>query len=111
MSAPAYCAAKAGLSNAAMSLRGRLRAWPHVLVNETFLPLVDTDMTAGRGRGKISSEAAATAILRGLDRRQAETWVGQTRILRLLWRLSPSRTRRLLLGPPPPVAAMPSATP
>ena len=97
VSAPAYCAAKAALRNATVSLRGSTRGLPDLLVNETYLPLVDTDMTKGRGRGKISAEAAANAILEGLSRRQTETWVGQTRLLRLLWRLAPSRTSRMLL--------------
>ncbi len=98
VSAPAYCAAKAALRNATVSLRGSTRGLTDLLVNETYLPLVDTDMTKGRGRSKISAEAAASAILNGLRRRQTETWVGQTRLLRLLWRLAPSQTSRLLLG-------------
>jgi uncharacterized oxidoreductase len=111
MTAPAYCAAKAGLSNATLALRGCARDWPHVLVSEVFLPLVDTEMTAGRGSGKIPAKAAAAAILRGLHRRRAETWVGRTRLLWLLWRLSPARTRRLLLGTDAPGQALPGAGP
>jgi uncharacterized oxidoreductase len=58
-SAPVYCAAKAGLRSFTKSLRYQERARaPHVRVVEVLPPLVDTDMTRGRGRGKMSREPA-----------------------------------------------------
>ncbi|WP_168192179.1 SDR family NAD(P)-dependent oxidoreductase [Pararhodobacter marinus] len=104
MAAPAYCAAKAGLGNLSVALRGQARNWPGLLIAEAILPLVETDMTRGRGSGKISAEQAAAAILRGLEHRKTRIWIGKTRIVRLLGRVAPGLTSRLLLGqlPPPP---------
>ncbi|WP_373354128.1 SDR family NAD(P)-dependent oxidoreductase [Pseudoroseicyclus sp. CXY001] len=97
----AYCAAKAGLGNATHALRARAREWPDLLVSEALLPLVATDMTAGRGRGKISAEAAAEGILRGIDRRRETIRIGGARALHGIWRLSPGVARRMLSGPGP----------
>ncbi|MBR0555540.1 SDR family NAD(P)-dependent oxidoreductase [Ciceribacter sp. L1K23] len=101
VAAPAYCAAKAGLGNTTIALRGRARAWPNVLVSEAFLPLVDTEMTSGRGRGKIDAKVAAAAILDGLNGGKSEMWIGKARILRLINRLAPGVARHLLLGSVP----------
>ncbi|MEM9861526.1 MAG: hypothetical protein AAF938_07920 [Myxococcota bacterium] len=46
-------------------------------------------MTQGRGRGKISAEAAAAEIVRGLRRGRDEVFVGKAKILRVLVALSP----------------------
>ena len=52
-SSPVYCANKAGLRSFAKSLRAQLRnAQWNIEVTEALPPLVDTDMTRGRGRGK-----------------------------------------------------------
>ncbi|WP_171015794.1 SDR family NAD(P)-dependent oxidoreductase [Devosia sp. FKR38] len=100
LSAGAYCPAKAGLANATIALRALARRQTDCLVSQVVLPLVDTDMTVGRGSGKISAQKAASAILDGLRRRRAEIWVGQVRMLRLLQRLAPGATSRMLLGVP-----------
>ncbi len=100
-SAPAYCAAKAGLSNATFALRERARAWPGLLVSEVLLPLVDTDMTAGRGRRKISAAQAAAGILDGIARRRTATTIGGARVLYAIWRLSPGLARMVLRGAHP----------
>lgn len=100
-SAPAYCAAKAGLSNATFALRERARTWPGLLVSEVLLPLVDTDMTAGRGRRKISAAQAAAGILDGIARRRTATRIGGARVLYAIWRLSPGLARMVLRGAHP----------
>ena len=102
LSAGAYCPAKAGLANATIALRALAQRQPDCLVSQVVLPLVDTDMTQGRGSGKISADAAASAILDGLRRSRSEIWVGQVRVLRLLRRLAPGVTSRMLLGEPAP---------
>ena len=98
ITAPAYCAAKAGLANMSIALRGQARAAPGLLVCEAILPLVETDMTRGRGTGKITPAAAAEAILRALAHRRTRVWIGKTRILALLGRVAPGIASRLLLG-------------
>jgi uncharacterized oxidoreductase len=51
--APVYCGTKAGLHIFTKSLRYQLQ---HVKVFELISPLVDTPMTAGRGKGKITPD-------------------------------------------------------
>jgi uncharacterized oxidoreductase len=92
-----YSATKAGLSSFTTSLRWQLAA-SQLLVSEVVLPLVDTPMTAGRGRGKISPEAAADAILAGIDARRPMIRVGAARALPLIVALAPWLGRRLLRG-------------
>lgn len=82
-SAPVYCAAKAGLRSFTRALRWQLSGGG-VRVVEVLPPLVDTAMTAGRGRGKISPEAAA-----------AEIFVGKAKLLRLITRLAPRLGERI----------------
>ncbi|MEY4984387.1 MAG: hypothetical protein RIR62_2653 [Pseudomonadota bacterium] len=84
-----YCAAKAGLSSLTTSLRWQVEG-QGITVAEVVLPLVDTPMTAGRGRGKITAERAAQDILRGLDRGQATIRIGKAWLLPLVARLAPS---------------------
>lgn len=93
-SAPVYGAAKAGLRSFSRALRWQL-AGGVVRVVEVLPPLVDTAMTAGRGRGKISPEAAAAEIVAGLRRGRDEIFVGRTKLLRLITRLSPRLAERI----------------
>jgi uncharacterized oxidoreductase len=96
-SAPVYCATKAGVRTFTRALRYQCEdGAPHVQVTEIVLPLVDTDMTRGRGTGKISASAAATAAIDGIRRGSAEVYVGKARLLPALMRLSPSLAFRTL---------------
>ncbi|EDM76603.1 short-chain dehydrogenase/reductase SDR [Plesiocystis pacifica SIR-1] len=89
-SAPVYCATKAGLRAFTRTLRWQLAdAAPGVRVVEVLPPLVDTAMTRGRGRGKLSPAAVAEAIVRGLRAERSEIHVGKSTLLRALVRLSP----------------------
>ncbi|MFE9789311.1 SDR family NAD(P)-dependent oxidoreductase [Nocardia salmonicida] len=97
-SAPAYCAAKAGLIAATTSLRYQLAVdAPTVRIVDAMLPLVDTAMTAGRGRRKISPDAAASAVLAGLRKRHVRRIrVGQVGILLGMQRISPALAARVV---------------
>ncbi len=97
--APVYCAAKAGLRSFSRTLGYQFDASNAPLTShEVLLPLVDTPMTAGRGAGKIPAGQAARALLEGVGRGHAEVYVGKTRLLRVLMRLSPALTRRIMRG-------------
>lgn len=62
-SSPVYCATKAGVRSFTRALRYQCEdKLPHVRVVEALPPLVDTDMTRGRGRGKMSPEACAAQV-------------------------------------------------
>lgn len=96
-SAPAYCATKSAVRTFTRALRYQCedRA-PHVRVTEVVLPLVDTDMTRGRGQGKITAAAAARAVVAGIRRGSPEILVGRAKLLPTLLRLSPSLAHRAL---------------
>jgi uncharacterized oxidoreductase len=96
-SAPVYCATKSFVHGFARSLRYQCEdGAPHVHVVEAILPLVDTPMTAGRGRGKLSPKAAARELLEALERRTAEANIGKVKLLRLIQRVSPRLADRIL---------------
>ncbi len=97
-SSPVYCANKAGLRSFAKSLRAQLRhaKWP-IGVTEALPPLVDTDMTRGRGRGKISPQAAASQILRGIESGKSEIYVGASALLRVISRISPALAEAIMI--------------
>lgn len=84
-----YCASKAALHSLTRSLRYQTEG-SDVRVIEAILPLVDTPMTAGRGSGKLSAEAAAAAIIAGIKRGQNDFYIGKARLLPLLGRIAPA---------------------
>ena len=94
-SAPVYSASKAGLASFTQSLRVQLRS-QGVHVVEAVPPLVDTDMTSGRGKGKISPEAMADAILMGIAKQRQTVAPGLSRRVLILNRLLPELVRRIL---------------
>lgn len=96
-SSPVYCATKAGLRSFTRALRYQCEdALPHVHVVEALPPLVDTAMTHGRGRGKISPEACAAEIVAGLKAGRREIHVGKAKLLRAVMRLSPALGYRIM---------------
>lgn len=84
-----YCATKAGLHNFSRSFRYQLEE-TNVDVFEAILPIVDTPMTEGRGKGKISAAKAASAIISGIEKGKEEIYVGKSRLIPMLARISPS---------------------
>jgi uncharacterized oxidoreductase len=97
-SSPVYCASKAGLRSFAKALRGQLQMkhWP-VKVVEALPPIVDTDMTRGRGSRKMSATDAAQQILAGLEKGKSEIYVGASKLLKVILRISPSLGERIML--------------
>jgi len=97
MSSPVYCGAKAGVRSFTAALRYQCEArLPQVRVVEALPPIVDTAMTEGRGRGKISPEACAAQIFAGLKAGRREIDVGKTRLLRAILRVSPALGHRIM---------------
>jgi uncharacterized oxidoreductase len=95
-SSPVYCAGKAGLRSFAKSLRAQLAA-SGVRVTEALPPMVDTDMTRGRGRRKMAPEAVAKAIMAGIESGRDEIYIGAARVLRWVMRLSPRAGEALMI--------------
>jgi uncharacterized oxidoreductase len=96
-SSPVYCATKAGVRSFTRALRYQCEdRLPSVRVVEALPPLVDTAMTRGRGRGKISPLDCAAQILAGLKAGEREIYVGKARLLRAILRVSPAFGYRIM---------------
>ena len=96
-SAPVYCGSKAAVRTFTRALRYQCEDQaPHIRVVDAVLPMVDTDMTRRRGRGKISPERAAASIVEGLRRGRVGIYVGKSALLRRLMGLAPSLAYRTL---------------
>lgn len=95
--APVYSATKAGLRSFTRSLRYQCRRQaPHIRIGEIVMALVDTDMTRGRGSGKITAPQAAASIVKALETDAEEIWVSKARLLRFINRFSPATAARIL---------------
>ena len=98
-SAPIYCATKAALHSFSKALRYQLEDHcPSVKLFEVLPPMVDTAMTAGRGRpkDKITPEQVATETLAGMRRDRHEIPVGKTRLLGWVNRAAPRLAEKIL---------------
>ena len=87
-SAPIYGASKAALHNASKSLRYQLKG-TSVKIFEIIPPLVDTPMTEGRGKGKLSTREVVDEFMGNFKRNRYESSIGKTKWLRLIGRIFP----------------------
>lgn len=94
-SAPVYCATKAGVRAFTRALRYQLRG-TNVRVIELLPPLVDTEMTRGRGTNKASPRAVAEEAMAGITTGSDEIRAGKTKLLFAVHRLSPALAARIL---------------
>jgi uncharacterized oxidoreductase len=90
-----YCASKAALHNFTKALRWQLEG-TSVRVFEVIPPLVETAMTTGRGKGKISSAQLAEEFWEGFKADRYEMLIGKTKLLKLVNRLAPSVAERIM---------------
>jgi uncharacterized oxidoreductase len=90
-----YCATKAALRSLGFSLRYQLKA-TRIHITQVYLPLVDTEMTRGRGSGKITATTAADSIINAIEREESEVYVGKTKILVGLLQIFPWLARRIM---------------
>ena len=93
---PVYCATKAGLRSFTQAMRYNLRD-TNVRLVEALPPVVETALTAERGKGKMSAKECARQIVVAIEGNHAEANVGQTKILRAVYSISPSLARRIML--------------
>lgn len=87
-SSAVYCATKGGLNIFSQSLAHQLED-TNVAVKQVFLPLIDTAMTKGRGKAKLSVERAVSEIIKGLSAPGCVIDIGKVNLLRIVQRLSP----------------------
>ncbi|RMF23082.1 MAG: SDR family NAD(P)-dependent oxidoreductase [Cyanobacteria bacterium J083] len=98
-SAPIYCATKAALHSFSQSLRYQMEDnATNIKVFEAILPLVDTDMTRGRGKGKISPKQVAQEVITALSQDNYEIHVGKVKLLVWINRFAPWLAQRILRG-------------
>ena len=93
MQAPVYCGTKAGIHIFSQSLRYQLQT---IKVFEMIPPLVDTEMTKGRGKGKISAEQVAEEFIKAFSKNQYEINIGKVKLLKLINRISPKLAQRIM---------------
>lgn len=86
--AAAYSATKAGLRLFTHAMRLQMPG-PAVRLVEAVMPLVDTPMTAGRGRSKLPAAEAARQLIDGVQAGRQQVYVGQARWLPVLQRWAP----------------------
>jgi short-subunit dehydrogenase involved in D-alanine esterification of teichoic acids len=94
-SAPVYCGSKAGLRIATKALRWQLET-TSIKVFEIIAPLVDTPMTQGRGKGKISPQALVDEFWHDFTRDRYEMRIGKTKLLFFLQRWFPLVAEKIL---------------
>ncbi|WP_044500956.1 SDR family oxidoreductase [Nostoc sp. PCC 7107] len=94
-SAPVYCGSKAGLHIATKALRWQLET-TSIKVFEIIAPLVDTPMTQGRGKGKISPDTLVDEFWRNFTRDRYEMQIGKTKLLFFLNRWFPQIAEKIL---------------
>lgn len=85
--APVYCGTKAGIHIFSKALRYQLE---HPKVFEIIPPLVDTQMTSGRGKGKITPEQLAEEFIAAFRKDKFEVSIGKVKLLKFIKRLSPA---------------------
>ncbi len=87
-SAPVYCATKAGLHNLSRALRYQLKE-TSVKVFEIIPPLVDTPMTEGRGKNKLSPKALVDEFMIAFKKNRFQIFIDKAKWLRLIGRIAP----------------------
>ncbi|WP_414752976.1 SDR family oxidoreductase [Anabaena sp. CCY 9910] len=94
-SAPVYCGSKAGIHIATKALRWQLET-TSIKVFEIIAPLVDTPMTQGRGKGKISPDALVNEFWHDFISDRYEMRIGKTKLLFFLQRWFPQMAEKIL---------------
>ncbi len=95
MQAPVYCGTKAGIHIFSKSLRYQL---DKVKVFEIIPALVDTEMTAGRGKGKISPQQLADEFIRAFKKNLYEVSIGKVKLLKIINRIGPRLADKIMKG-------------
>ncbi|MEY4953158.1 MAG: hypothetical protein RL299_1582 [Pseudomonadota bacterium] len=93
---PVYCASKAGLRSYTLAIRAQLKG-TGIKVVEALPPLVDTQMTAGRGSNKMSAAECARQIVSGMESGKETINVGMVKILQLVHSISPALARSIMI--------------
>lgn len=93
--APVYCGTKAAIHIFTKALRYQL---DKVKVFEIIPPIVDTAMTAGRGKGKIPPQKLVDEFIKAFKNDSYEVNIGKVKLLRIINRISPGIADRIMKG-------------
>lgn len=93
---PVYCATKAALRSYTQAIRAQL-ADTSITVIEALPPVVDTQMTAGRGNRKMPADECARQIIAALEEGREEANVGMVKLLKAVHSASPALARKVML--------------
>jgi len=93
--APVYCGTKAGIHIFSKSLRYQLEK---VKVFEIIPPLVETAMTEGREKGKISPQRLVNEFIKSFEKNKYEVNIHKVKLLRIINRISPMIADRIMKG-------------
>ena len=94
--AQVYCASKAGLRSYTLAIRAQLKG-TGITVIEALPPMVDTQMTAGRGNNKMPPAECARQIVAGMERGTETINVGMVKLLQLVHSISPALARSIMI--------------
>lgn len=94
-SAPVYCGTKAAIHNITKALRYQLED-AKIKVFEIIPPLVDTRLSKGSNKSKITPKQLVGEFLSNFQKDKLESNIGRIKFLRILTRLAPKVADRLL---------------
>lgn len=93
--APVYCATKSAIHIGTKALRYQLEGTT-VKIFEIIPPLVDTAMTEGRGKGKITPKQLVDEFMQDFKNDKFESNIGKIKLLRFIQRISPKTADNIL---------------
>ncbi len=94
-SASVYCATKSAIHSFTKTLRYQLED-KNVKVFEIIPPLVETPMTEGRGKSKISTEQLVDEFLQNFKTDKLESYIGKAKLLKLISNLFPKLADKIM---------------
>jgi uncharacterized oxidoreductase len=94
-SAPVYCATKSAIHNFTKAFRYQMEA-TNIKVFEILPPLVETPMTEGRGKNKLTPEKLVVEFIKDFENNKYESYIGKSKLLKLMSRIFPKLADKIL---------------
>lgn len=94
-SASVYCATKSAMHSFTKTLRYQLEE-TGIKVFEIIPALIDTPMTEGRGKSKITPEKLVDEFMRNFKSDKWESYIGKTKLLKFIHKISPKTADRIM---------------